>query len=51
MDIFYFILFYFEAWIADSFAYYVFYFYLFFKEIHVNVNRTSSDGQEAPAHF
>ena len=31
MDIF----FYFETWIADSFAYYLFSFYLFFDEIHV----------------
>ena len=29
------ILFYFQAWIADSFAYYLFSFYLFFDEIHV----------------
>ena len=29
------ILFYFETWIADSFAYYLFSFYLFFDEIHV----------------
>ena len=30
-----FILFYFETWISDSFAYYLFSFYLFFDEIHV----------------
>ena len=29
------ILFYFETWIADSFSYYLFSFYLFFDEIHV----------------
>ena len=29
------ILFYFETWIADSFAYYLFSFYLFFDEIYV----------------
>ena len=29
------ILFYFEMWIADSFAYYLFSLYLFFDEIHV----------------
>ena len=29
------ILFYFETWIADSFAYYLFSFYLFFVEIRV----------------
>ena len=30
-----FILFYFETWMSDSFAYYLFSFYLFFDEIHV----------------
>ena len=29
------ILFYFETWISDSFAYYLFSFYLFFDEIHI----------------
>ena len=29
------ILFYFETWTSDSFAYYLFSFYLFFDEIHV----------------
>ena len=46
------ILFYFETLIVDSFAYYLFSFYLFFDEINVyNVNRTSSDGRIALAHF
>ena len=30
-----FILFYFETWVSDSFAYYLFSFYLFFDEIHI----------------
>ena len=45
------ILFYFETWIADSFAYYLFSFYLFSKKFMYNVSRTSSDGRIAPAHF
>ena len=45
------ILFYFETWIADSFAYYVFYFHLVSMKFMYNVNRTSSDGRIAPAHF
>ena len=45
------ILFYFETWIADSFAYYFFSFYLFSMKFMYNVNRTSSDGRIAPAHF
>ena len=48
-----FILFYFETWISDSFAYYLFSFYLFFfsMKFMYNVNRTSSDGRIALAHF
>ena len=45
MDIF----FYFETWIADSFACYLF--SLFSMKFMYNVNRTSSDGRIAPAHF
>ena len=45
------ILFYFETWIADSFAYYLFSFYLFSMKFMYNVSRTSSDGRIAPAHF
>ena len=45
------ILFYFETWISDSLAYYLFSFYLFFDEIMYNVNRTSKDSRIAPAHF
>ena len=43
------ILFYFDTWIADSFAYYLFSFYLFSMEFMYNVSRTSSDGRIAPA--
>ena len=42
------ILFYIETWIADSFAYYLFSFSMKFM---YNVNRSSSDGRIAPAHF
>ena len=47
------ILFYFETWIADSFAYYMylFSFYLFSMKFMYDVYRTSSDGRIAPAHF
>ena len=45
------ILFYFETWIEDCFAYYLFSFYLFSMKFMYNVNRTSSDGRIAPAHF
>ena len=44
------ILFYFETWIADSFAYYLFSFYLFSMKFMYNLNRTSSDGRIASAH-
>ena len=46
-----FILFYFETWISDSFAYYLFLFIYFSMKFMYNVNRTSSDGRIAPAHF
>ena len=46
-----FILFYFETWISDSFAYNLFSFYLLSMKFMYNVNRTSSDGRIAPAHF
>ena len=46
-----FILFYFETWISDSFANYLFSFYLFLMKFVYNVNRTSSDGRLSPAHF
>ena len=45
------ILFYFETWIADSFAYYLFSFYLFSMKFMYSVNRTLSDGRIAPSHF
>ena len=37
--------------IADSFAYYLFSFYLFSMKFMYNVNKTSSDGRIAPAQF
>ena len=45
------ILFCFETWIADSFANYLFSFYLFSMKFMYNVNMTSSDGRITPAHF
>ena len=45
------ILYYFETWIADSFAYYLFSFYLFSMKFMHTVNRTPSDGRIEPAHF
>ena len=35
LDAYRFVLFYFETWISDSFAYYLFSLYLFFDKIHV----------------
>ena len=46
------ILFYFEIWIADSFAYYICLPFIYFSmKFMYNVNRTSSDGRIEPAHF
>ena len=45
------ILFYFETWIADSFAYYLFSFYISSMKFMYNVNRTSLDGRIASVHF
>ena len=45
------ILFYFETWFVDSFAYYLFSFYYFSMKFMYNVNRTSPDGRIAPPLF
>ena len=39
------ILFYFETWLVDSFAYYLFSFYFVSMKFMYNVNRTSPDGR------